>query len=236
MRLILTRPEKDARALAEKLRARGHGISIVPLLEIIPRRGVMLPQRSYQAVCITSANGLANAKLVEGLQEVRLLCVGPQSSAAATHAGFRHVEAHGGDVDGLTSFITSHLQPSDGPLLYLSGAATSGDLEGKLRKAGFDVDRIVAYDAVATSPADLAKAVTSSDAVLLYSPRTAKLWLEQIEKAVLSRHMPAMIHLCLSAAVARELPEDWPRHIAAAPDERAMLEMLETLERGGEQE
>ena len=147
MRLILTRPEKDARALAEKLRARGHGISIVPLLEIIPRRGVMLPQRSYQAVCITSANGLANAKLVEGLQEVRLLCVGPQSSAAATHAGFRHVEAHGGDVDGLTSFITSHLQPSDGPLLYLSGAATSGDLEGKLRKAGFDVDRIVAYDA-----------------------------------------------------------------------------------------
>lgn len=236
MRLIITRPEKDARSLREKLEALGHDTRTVPLLEIVPRPHVSLPQSTYQAVCITSANGLANTSLIPPVVGLKLLCVGPQSATAAQKAGFANVEAHGGDVNGLTTYIVEHLRPGDGPLLYLSGATTSGDLEGKLRAAGFAVDRVIAYDAIATSPATLREAVTSSDAVLLYSPRSAKLWREEIEKAGLDRHMNVIIHLCLSAAVARALPEGWSFRIAVTPDEKGMLEALEKLEPSGEQE
>ncbi len=236
MRLILTRPEKDARPLADKLQALGHACIRVPLMEIVPREGAVVPAARYQAVCITSANGLANPSLLAGLRDTKLLCVGPQSAAAATAAGFTDVTAAGGDVVGLTAYITSHLRPADGPLLYLSGAATSGDLEGRLQREGFGVARVVSYDAVSTTPDDLAKAVTSADAVLLYSPRTAKLWVEQIEKAKLAHHMADMIHLCLSQAVANALPESWPRRVAHTPDEAAMLAVLEGLEPSNEQE
>ncbi|MBL8790258.1 MAG: uroporphyrinogen-III synthase [Rhizobiales bacterium] len=236
MRLILTRPEKDARPLAEKLQALGHEAIILPLLEIVPRRGVVIPAAQYQAVCITSANGLANASLLDGLKHTRLLCVGPQSAAAARAAGFTDVTAAGGDVAGLTAFIAGHLKPSDGPLLYLSGAATSGDLEGRLQREGFPVTRVISYDAVSTTPQDLAHAVTTASAVLLYSPRTARLWVEQIERSSLAHHMLGMTHLCLSQAVAAVLPDAWPRRVAAVPEEAAMLAALESLEPSGEQE
>lgn len=236
MKLILTRPVKDAEPLAAKLRALGHESVILPLLDIVPRPGISIPGLPWQAVCITSANGLANAEAIAGLRHVPVLCVGPQSAAAAERAGFTNVRAEGGDVDGLAAYIAAHVKQKDGPILYLSGAATSGDLEGRLRTAGFAVERIVTYDAVQTTPDDLARAVTDADAVLLYSPRTAKLWVEQVEKAGAAQHMAAMVHLCLSPAVARALPEAWPRHIANAPDEAAMLAALQTLEPPSEQE
>ena len=236
MKLILTRPEKDARPLADKLRDLGHDPCIVPLLEIVPRQGAAVPPENWQAVCITSANGLSNARLLAGLQDVPLLCVGPQSLAAAHTAGFARASAHGGDVEGLTAHIVAHLTPRDGPLLYLSGAATSGDLEGRLRTHGFSVTRVMAYDAVSTTPDDLLHAVTGADAVLLYSPRTAKLWLEQVEKARITAHVRKLIHVCLSPAVANTLPQDWHKVVAAMPDEKAMLAVLETLERGRKQE
>lgn len=236
MRLILTRPEKDARPLAEKLRALGHTCVVMPLLDIVPRASVVVPHRPYQAVCITSANGLAAADVLGALREVPLLCVGPQSLAAALAAGFAKASAHGGDVEGLVAHIVAHLRPEHGPLLYLSGAATSGDLKGRLQALGFDVDRVITYDAVGTATDDFAGAVTGADAVLLYSPRTARLWLEQVDKANARQHMMQISHLCLSPAVAQVLPARWPRRIAARPDESAMLAALETLEPLAEQE
>lgn len=236
MRVILTRPTKDATPLAAKVKALGHEPLIVPLLEIVPRDGVTIPAEPYQGVCITSANGLANVALLAGVMHLPVYCVGPQSAAAARTAGFKQVQAHGGDVDGLAAFIVQHLAKDKGPLLYLSGAATSGELEGKLRAAGFHVTRVVAYDAVSTTPADLREAVSTSDAVLLYSPRSAALWRAAIEKAGCAQHMARMTHLCLSANVARALPPGWPHEIAANPDEEAMLAALETLEPLPEQE
>lgn len=236
MKLILTRPTKDARPLAEKLKGLGHEARIIPLLDIVPRRDTVVPPEKWQAVCITSANGLSNPDVLSDLKDVPLLCVGPQSLAAAQTAGFTRASAHGGDVEGLTAHIAEHLKPQDGPLLYLSGAATSGDLEGRLQAHGFSVTRVIVYDAVSTETADLSRAVTGADAVLLYSPRTAKLWLEQVGNARIAAQVRHLTHLCLSAAVAKALPQDWRKVVAATPDEKAMLAALETLERGRKQE
>jgi uroporphyrinogen-III synthase len=236
MKLILTRPAKDAMPLAEKLRQLGHEPRLVPLLEIVPRLGVIVSQGNWQALCITSANGLGNKEVLAGLKDVPLLCVGPQSLAAARAAGFTRASAHGGDVEGLTAHIVAHLKTQDGPLLYLSGAATSGDLEGRLRAHGFSVTRVIVYDALRTAAADLSHAVTGADAVLLYSPRSAKLWLEQVEDAGVSEPVQKLTHLCLSQAVAKALPQTWPKTVASTPDEKAMLAVLETLERRRKQE
>jgi uroporphyrinogen-III synthase len=224
MKLIITRPPADAEPLAEKLRVRGHTPVLVPLLEIVPRQHLTLQHRRYQALCLTSANGIIQHA---PYLSVPVLAVGPQSAAAATQAGYRHVTHHGGDVEGLVEHIAHHLKPEDGPLLYLSGATTSGDLEGKLQRWGFTVDRLVTYDAIPTVPVISPAMLQSADGVLLYSPRSAMLWVAATERAGAEAHILRLKHYCLSVNVAKVLPQSWPTRIATAPTESALLATLE---------
>ena len=146
MRVAVTRPEEDAGPLTAKLEAMGHEVVMAPLLTIRPRDGVAIPDLPWQAIAVTSANGIRALPPGHHLTSFRTLTVGPQSLKAARAAGF-NAEAHGGDVDGLAAFIRAELDPAAGPILYLSGAETAGDLEAQLAAAGFDCRRVVLYDA-----------------------------------------------------------------------------------------
>jgi uroporphyrinogen-III synthase len=228
MRIAVTRPEEDAGPLKEKLEALGHEAVIVPLLDIRPRPGAAIPARPWQAIAVTSANGIRSLPEGHDLSSIRTLTVGPQSLKAARAAGFA-AEAHGGDVNGLAAHIRTTLDPEAGPILYLSGAETAGDLEGQLQAAGFACHRAVLYDAVPAR--DLGAAGDALrrgeiDAVLLYSPRSAKIWRALVESAGLSRQAGAVRNFCLSRNVASVLPEDWDKRVAGTPDEQAMLALL----------
>lgn len=220
MRLVVTRPEEDAEALAQRLEALGHEPLIAPLLKIVPR-APELPRASWRAVVITSANGARSLPAGHGLGDTPAFTVGAQSRAAALGAGFKSVTAAGGDAAGLASFLVNTLTPAAGPLLYLSGAETAGDAEGRLRTAGFAVTRVVLYDAVAAAalPPFGPRAI---DGVLLYSPRTARIW---AALAGGTAHAKARC-FCLSANVAEALGPAYMTAIAAAPDDAAMLALI----------
>ncbi len=231
MRIAVTRPEEDAGPLRAKLEAMGHEVVMSPLLVIAPREGVEIPTQPWQAIAVTSANGIRALPPGHGLASFRMLTVGPQSLAAATAAGFT-AEAHGGDVNGLAAFIRASLDPAKGPILYLSGAETAGDLEAQLASAGFACHRVMLYDAVQASALGTVEAALRQgqlDAVLLYSPRSARIWRTLVEQAGLAEHAARLVHLCLSPNVARSLPEDWMTRIAARPEEPAMLALLEQM-------
>lgn len=228
MRIAVTRPEEDAGPLKAKLEAMGHEAVIVPLLAIRPREAVEIPALPWQAIAVTSANGIRCLPASHGLGKFRILTVGPQSLKAAHEAGFA-AEAHGGDVNGLAAFIRANLDPGAGPVLYLSGSEISGDLEGQLLAAGFSCHRAVLYDA---APAESLGTTENSlrageiDAVMLYSPRSARIWRALVEKAGLSRQAGSLRNFCLSRNVASVLPESWDKRIPETPDEQAMLALL----------
>ena len=228
MRIAVTRPEEDAGPLKARLEAMGHQVVMAPLMTIRPRAGVVIPERPWQAVAVTSANGVRALPEGHGLGKFRILTVGPQSLKAAAAAGLA-AEAHGGDVNGLAAFIRSALDPGAGPILYLSGAETAGDLEGQLRAAGFDCHRAVLYDAVPAQGLGAAEAPLRRgeiDAVLLYSPRTARIWMQRAHEAGLAPRAAHVRNFCLSRNVASVLPEGWARSIPETPDEQAMLALL----------
>ncbi len=227
MRIILTRPVEDAAPLATKLRAVGHVPIVTPLLKIEARPDVLIPAKRYQAICLTSANAIRVLGNIDAIQDVPLFAVGQQSEQMAKVKGFEHVSAHGGHVIGLHKFLTGHLDLNAGPVLYLSGSETSGDMQGLLQSSGFEVDRIITYDAVKSSLADYKTEIESAEAVLLYSPRTAKLWASEIESLKLTQAAMRIKHICLSANVAANLPQSWPRAIAAAPREQDLLALLD---------
>ena len=227
MRIILTRPVEDAAPLAEKLRKLGHTPIITPLLNIVERQGVFIPPKAYQAICLTSANAIRVMRNISSIQTMPLYAVGQQSEQMAINKGFAHVSAQGGDVNGLHNFLITHLSPKNGPLLYLSGAETSGDLQGRLQASGFAVDRIITYDAVKNKLTSFRNKIIKADAVMIYSPRTAKLWVGEIETMGLTEQAAHIKHICLSANVAANLPQSWPRAVAATPTELALLALLD---------
>jgi uroporphyrinogen-III synthase len=233
MMIAVTRPEEDAGPLKARLEAMGHQVAMAPLMTIRPRMNVIIPDKAWQAIAVTSANAIRALPAGHRLETFRVLTVGPQSLKAATAAGLQ-AEAHGGDVNGLAAFIRRALDPEAGPVLYLSGAETAGDLEGQLNSTGFDCHRAVLYDAVPAASLGAAASPLESgeiDAVLLYSPRSARIWLALAGAAGLVAQASHLRNFCLSANVASVLPDGWAKVIPETPDEQAMLALL--AETGG---
>lgn len=230
MNIVITRPEEDGSPLRAKLEAMGHSVIPMPLLRIVPRERVFIRKLPYQAIVATSANGIRTLAGHSGLKSLRMMTIGPQSMKAAKDAGFLKVEAHGGDIGGLVAHIRKALQPSAGPILYVSGNETAGDLEGELRNAGFDCRRSIVYDAIQAKgpgPAEAALRGRTVDAVLLYSPRSARIWCKIVWDAGLVEEAASAHYFCLSRNVAATLPGTWSRTVAKSPDEAAMLALLE---------
>ncbi len=227
MRLVITRPEDDALPLKAKLQSQGHTVILAPLLKIVPRRDAFIPPLAYQFVCTTSANALKCLHVEDRLKSIPLLAVGPQSLAVAREKGFTHAEARGGDVHGLAAHAAANFDPANGPVLYLSGAETSADLQAILMGSGFAVERVITYDAVAQVPQGIERSLVGADGVLLYSPRSARLWCDFMVNSGLEKEAAEPIYYCLSENVAKALPPRWQRRVAKTPDEAAMLALLD---------
>jgi uroporphyrinogen-III synthase len=69
--------------------------------------------------------------------------------------------------------------------------------------------------------------IMAADAVVLYSPRSAKLWLSEITTLNLQHAAKRLKHICLSANVAAALPQSWHKSIANSPTESALLALLD---------
>ena len=210
--------------LKARLEALGNETMLAPLLMIVPLPGVTIPDERWQAVAITSANAMraAPVAMLERLRALPMLTVGPQSASAARQAGFTDVQEAGGDAARLAEHIAASRDPQRGPILYLSGREQAADFAGLVSKSGFAVTRIVLYEALPAKvlPPDIREA----EAVVLYSPRTARIWVELARQAALD--LASIRHFCLSASVAAILPAGSSIIVAARPTESAMIEAI----------
>jgi uroporphyrinogen-III synthase len=231
MKLIITRPEEDTAALSRKLAEVGHQVVLSPLLEIVANPHIKIPPMIWAAMVVTSANGVRNlpANMVD--LTLRIIAVGTQSAQAARDCGFLKVESHGGDVNGLAEWIVGNVSPP-AVLLYVTGKEISGDLAGLLSGHGFDVHRVETYEAKAKPLKLSSHEISACDGVLLYSPRSARLWLQGINENGLIENAMLLQHFCLSPAVARILPQDWHISVASEPTDSALLQLLEPARKG----
>jgi len=232
MRVMITRPKTDAEPLAERLRAEGHEVFIEPLLDIEFRTEQEIDLAGVQAVLLTSANGARALACSTRERGVRVICVGEATSQAAKDSGFEDVVSAGGDVGDLAALVVAECDPAGGPLLHVAASAVAGDLAGCLRAERFTLNRAVLYDAVprdSLSPEARGHiAGRNIDAVMLYSPRTARRFAALVRDAGLSNAVGDIDAVCLSAAVADALDglQVRRRRIAAHPDQESLLELM----------
>jgi uroporphyrinogen-III synthase len=232
MRVLVTRPKEDAEETAVRLRARGHTVLIAPLIEIRFVDGPEIPFGGVQAILATSSNGVHALARRTSRRDVPLFAVGAQTARAAHSSGFATVKSADGDARALAAATVNWAKPNAGALLHAAGAETKGALAESLRAAGFEVRTEVLYDAIGVNElstnALMALTAGNLDAVLLFSPRSARIFSNCVVKADVADRCAALEALCISAVAADNLSVLPFRavHVAKRPDQEALLALL----------
>lgn len=235
MRLLITRPEPDASKLAKRLEALDHESTIEPLMSVSFEDTDPVDLSEAQAVIATSRNGLAGLE-AQGAHRIAralpLFAVGKATARAARDLGFELIVTGAGTVHDLVPQIVSACDPQAGFLAYLAGDVTSVDLRAELEPHGFRIDAPVVYrmHAAENFTDDTFEQIATGeiDGVLLFSPRTADIYVRLVRKHRLTAPASRMTHYCLSDAVARRLAPLGNIRIetAPAPNLDALLALL----------
>lgn len=231
-RLLVTRPREEAEVLAALLLERGVETVIEPLISIQDVDGPGLDLAGVQALLITSANGIRAFSRRQGDRGIAVFAVGDASARAARGLGFENVTSARGDVEALAATVEAALDPAGGVLVHVAGTRVAGDLAGVLGAAGFEVRREILYEgstARELSPETLdALAAGGLAGVVLFSPRTAAVFVSLMSDAGLADASRGLVAYCLSQAVADKLKGlDWGDIvIAPEPNQDALLETI----------
>jgi uroporphyrinogen-III synthase len=224
MRVLVTRPYDDALETAAKLKALGHDAVIAPLLEIRFRDGEEIELDGVQALLATSANGVRALVRRTARRDVALFAVGRQSAAVARADG---------DGAALARAAMQWTSRDGGALLHVAGRETKGELSGTLETAGFVLRTIALYDAVAaeTLPQAAANALRARalNAVLFFSPRSARIFRDLVRRAGLAESCRAVRAAAISEAAAKALDGFGfgAVRVASHPDQDALLTLLD---------
>jgi uroporphyrinogen-III synthase len=239
MAVLVTRPQPDNEATAAALRARGVEVLLAPALRFEPVPLSSSLEADFAAVIVTSANALrAIAPRLKDhpLVKLPLFAVGEQTALAAQGAGFDEVISADGDASALRELVAGRFAASPPRavrrLLYLAAADISRDLAGELAARGLNVVTRITYRMVpiARLPRETCDAFAANqvDAVLHYSTRSAKAFLEAARAAGVEISALSIPQCCISSSVAQILREAGAARVmvAASPNEDALLRAL----------
>lgn len=239
MRVLVTRPEADARRTAARLAQRGHEALVVPLLTI--ERTATPPPAAFDALAITSANAApALAAMGPGMAGRPVFAVGRRTAEAVAAAGWPDIrvadasETAGGDGAALARLIASSLKTGS-MVLHVAGRERKPEPQNSLVAAGFAVHVWEAYAAVAARrlPGRLHAALDRAevDAALHFSRRSAVTLIDLASGAGLLDRLRGLGHACLSADVAAPLCDIGAARVVVAcrPGEASLLDSLVRL-------
>lgn len=239
MAVLVTRPHPDNEASADALRRMGLDVLLAPMLRFEPIEFTATDDVTTNGVIVTSANALRSVADRPGsasLHDLPVFAVGGRTAEAARDAGFRHVVDADGDAAALRERIVKTVKRKKGAppptLLYFAGADLSRDLAGELDELGFNVVTRICYRMVPVNhmPPDICRAFAEHriDAILHYSKRTARVFVEAARADGVEISALALLQCCISESVGAVLRDEGASQvsIATTPNEDALFDAL----------
>ncbi|MCI4662307.1 MAG: uroporphyrinogen-III synthase [Neomegalonema sp.] len=225
-RLIVTRPQPQADALAEQLRGLGHIPLLAPLSAYAPLVFTP-PQQAFDAVLFTSAAAPRFGPGPDQIPGASVFAVGEATAQAARGAGFADVTSAQGDGQALADLVAARY-PKPARFLHPRGAELGFDMAAALTAQGHEVAAPIVYQMVweRDLPEPVRAAITSGAAngVLLLSPRAAQHFL------ALSKSLPigALTAYCMSPRIAQICADAQFGHVTVAsrPEIASVLDLL----------
>ena len=233
-RVLVTRPEPEARATADRLTRIGFDPIVLPLTRIVALHPQAPDPGRFDMVAVTSANAVRHApqELLGRLASLPCAVVGERTAAAARAAGLDVAIVGEADAAALGQLIAGTIRPRD-RVLHLCGRHVAGGLADTLSRHDIVTEELATYDAVIEDHGDAQIAAILADppdAVLLYSPRAANAFLALLDRPDGCKAVEHMVFVCISPGVAARFearPEVAPL-VAATPSETAILSVLES--------
>ncbi|HEV7693581.1 MAG TPA: uroporphyrinogen-III synthase [Hyphomonadaceae bacterium] len=232
-RVLVTRSEPGASETAQRLVGLGFEPIVEPVFEIEPIDGVALP--AFGALAFTSANGVRAFARLSPRRDVPVFCVGARTADEARAVGFANVTSADGDVSALGLLVGEALPPG-ARLLHSGNDDSRGDLAGQLGSQGIAAAFVATFRAAPVkSPGPMLaahlKGSASFDAVLIHSPRAAKILSGFLRPDSATFGNPAAMNVAaISEAAAEPLRQIARRvEIASTPNEEALLKALSVL-------
>lgn len=232
MRILVTRPAGQARALCDRLRVIGVEPVAVPTVAILPPASfdalddVLRRLGSYHWVLFTSTNGVRaffDRRDVLGLREtipgsIRWAAIGPATADALAAHSIAHVWL---PSRYLSSAVADELPAAPGERLLRVRADLASPLPAeRLRARGVVVDEVVAYRAVEAPDGAGDQLVWAwsggLDGVIFTSASTVRGFARLAEHAGLAQEAAALLHIAIgpvTAAAAEEM--GWTVHLVA---------------------
>jgi len=227
MKILVTRPRAEGEEIAARLAEMGHQALLAPLLEPRFLEGPEPALDDVQAILATSANGIRALIRRTRRRDVPVFAVGPQTAEEASRAGFTDVRSADGDAVALAEAAARWAKP-EAVLLHICGEDAPGTLADTLAARGFAVRRAVLYGmaAAAELPPEARNALEEGrlDAVMFFSPKTARLFLTLAEGLPIA----GLTAFCISPATAGALASGIfaQVRIADRPNQAAMLALV----------
>ncbi|MDI7776157.1 uroporphyrinogen-III synthase [Asticcacaulis sp. EMRT-3] len=237
----ITRTKDGATATARAVEARGFTPLIAPVLNIRPLRPVIDPH-AFDALIVTSRNGLKAFSAICSRRAVTVWCVGDATAQTARQLGFQHVLSARGDVQALSARIRAEADHST-RFFYAAALEPAWPLTATLQNYGFTVSETAVYETVEIVP-DLPDPA-GIDYVLVHSARGGAAAVRALDHRLQQRPDRAfsqrLTFICISQSVwqataaalamaappLQKLAPDPAHHrISAFPDGASMLEQL----------
>lgn len=201
--VLVTRPAPGDAETAAAIAALGWEPVLAPALVLRETPPASLPHA--QALLLPSR---ASARALVAVP-LAVLAVGEGTAAEARARGFTDVIAAEGEAATLAALAAERLDPAAGPLLLAVGRGYGAELAAALRARGFRVIRRVVYAAhPAEALPDAARAAIATGrvaAMLVTSPRSARITAALLRRAGLAEATQAMRALVLSPRIAAAL-------------------------------
>ena len=231
MKLIITRPLADSKGMHDYFESRGVECLINPLLEVTyKKRNTNF--LNYDQVILTSRHAvrsLANKGLLFSKKKVH--ACGRSTYAEITEFAPDNEYIFHESVNDLVDAFRSSTSINDSKILYLRGRDVTVDFKSIFRDTNIKIDDSVEYIAKekiffneqVLKEFNLDKKIS----VIIFSFRTAEIFLEAIKKYNLSNKTSIIIAYCISENIASMLQiEGVQSKILTEPTEDAILDLL----------
>ncbi len=237
MKVLVTRAEPAASSSAENLRIHGLEPIVLPLFEVADTLSI-LPERQYDGIVFTSANGpgiLAERQFSPSGTDIPVFCVGDTTKKAAEMLGFTNVVSASGGGAALAKLIGKTNEFHGKTFLYPAAKVRSFDMVSALSEHGVRLDVVDLYEIrkVEVSGSDFSTSLgqLGAGAVFLYSVESAKHFMEMIIGTESKNDLRHLIAINISQKTADMLDEkDWHViEVAVEPREISMIERLKQV-------
>ena len=227
MNILITRPYNLAINSQGRLSKLGKKSVIIPFIKI-KYLDVKIEDNNYDYIILTSQNAIATFENNPWMKDKSILVVGEKTKELLLKRNCKKILLSEGGVSDLIDSMCEKISISSN-ILYICGDHLSYDLKNSFKSNAYNITSKVVYNSdaiIELTKNEISQINDVVEIVMLYSPRTAKIFTDLALKYNL--YTKNKVAICISdRCVSGVAKLKWKEiKVSSAPNETKMLELI----------